>query len=80
MNGSSTFSVAEGAASQIRNPKTEGRKKAEIRKPKSPALLPRREEGVRKRCGPGLRDSGLGFRLSFGLRFSAFGVGILRAN
>ena len=50
---------------QVRRPKSEGRKKAEIRNPNERRARHRTEE---------LRISAFGFRPSFGLRISAFGL------
>lgn len=84
-----TFSVREGGGSEIRNPKTETRRKPEIRCPNSPAAVPAGEG----RAGGGLSRPSLsegqeragtsydrstaasdfGFRPCFGPRISDFG-------
>ncbi|HVM47272.1 MAG TPA: HEAT repeat domain-containing protein [Candidatus Acidoferrum sp.] len=65
------MSVSKHLGEEIRNPMAEGRRKAEIRRPD-------------RRSGPPalarLRVSEFGFRSWFGLRISAFGLGLLLAT
>ena len=90
----SPLSAGKGWAAEIRNPKAEGRRKAEIRIPKGPDSTPgpRGLEDLklvrRGALGPsapiaakGAMTSGFGLRISFGFRSSVFGfVGWSSAN
>jgi hypothetical protein len=86
--GCSTMSAGEGWAREIRNPKAEGRRKAEIRIPNGPGsvlgtwvLQHFRPAGWGASghsvatAASGALATGFGLRISFGLRTSGFGFG-----